>query len=247
MCVVAQEKASYKAAFGQLRDLKAEIEHLQLLLGQSRKKLQQDFQQWLAMVAQSQQQQHQHHPASMPGSPSFQQPKQEQDKLQPPPSMQSSSSRGSSRPGSARHCGRSLSSSSSTDQVQDASTHSQQPAVPGTSSSHGSRPASRAGGLARSLTTAAASGTQHEGSKQLLTRLYSSSVSGQSSQEPAAGLVLAAQPFMREQPRLDLSGVDPKLLQIAAPYLTGNAEADADIIKFYEARERLLQMKQQGM
>lgn len=38
-----------------------------------------------------------------------------------------------------------------------------------------------------------------------------------------------------------LAGVDPAVLAAARPYLTGNAEADADIIKFYEARAKLLQ------
>ncbi|KAF6266655.1 kinesin family member 6 [Scenedesmus sp. NREL 46B-D3] len=55
---IEQEKASYKSAFSHLRDLKGEIEHLQLLLEQSRQKLQRDFQQWLGMVAR-QQQEHQ--------------------------------------------------------------------------------------------------------------------------------------------------------------------------------------------
>jgi kinesin family protein 6/9 len=35
--------------------------------------------------------------------------------------------------------------------------------------------------------------------------------------------------------------VDPQVLQAAAPHLTGNAAADEDIIKFYEARAKLLQ------
>lgn len=34
--------------------------------------------------------------------------------------------------------------------------------------------------------------------------------------------------------------VDPAVLQKAKPLLTGNPEADRDIIKFYEARHRLV-------
>ena len=34
--------------------------------------------------------------------------------------------------------------------------------------------------------------------------------------------------------------VDPVVLQKAKPLLTGNAEADRDIIKFYQARHKLV-------
>ena len=34
--------------------------------------------------------------------------------------------------------------------------------------------------------------------------------------------------------------VDPVVLQKAKPLLTGNAEADRDIIKFYQARQKLV-------
>ena len=41
-------QASYKENFNRLRDLKKEIEHLQLLLEQSRHALQGDFEKWCA-------------------------------------------------------------------------------------------------------------------------------------------------------------------------------------------------------
>ena len=44
------EKARYKASFERLRNLKKEIEHLQLLLEQSRQKLQGDFEKWYVVV-----------------------------------------------------------------------------------------------------------------------------------------------------------------------------------------------------
>ncbi|EFJ44923.1 hypothetical protein VOLCADRAFT_33021, partial [Volvox carteri f. nagariensis] len=44
--LMEQEKARYKDAFGQLRELKKEIEHLHMLLEQSRTRLQRDFEQW---------------------------------------------------------------------------------------------------------------------------------------------------------------------------------------------------------
>lgn len=37
------------------------------------------------------------------------------------------------------------------------------------------------------------------------------------------------------------AGVDPAVMELARPYLTGNAEADEDIIKFYEAKHKLMQ------
>ena len=43
-----EEKRQYKDGFAQLRELKSEIEHLQHLLEQSRRRLQQDFEKWYA-------------------------------------------------------------------------------------------------------------------------------------------------------------------------------------------------------
>lgn len=35
--------------------------------------------------------------------------------------------------------------------------------------------------------------------------------------------------------------VDPAVLEAARPFLTGNPDADADIVKFYDAKLKLLQ------
>jgi hypothetical protein len=56
LALAAQEKARYKDAFGQLRELKKEIEHLHLLLEQSRTRLQRDFEQWMGLMLRQQQQ-----------------------------------------------------------------------------------------------------------------------------------------------------------------------------------------------
>ena len=53
--VVLQEKAAYKDAFARLRELKQEIEHLQMLLEQSRTKLQRDFEHWMSLMLRQQQ------------------------------------------------------------------------------------------------------------------------------------------------------------------------------------------------
>lgn len=50
-----QEKAAYKEAFAWLRELKQEIEHLQMLLEQSRTKLQRDFEHWMTLMLRQQQ------------------------------------------------------------------------------------------------------------------------------------------------------------------------------------------------
>jgi hypothetical protein len=57
-----QEKKRYKDAFNQLRDLKKEIEHLHLLLEQSRTRLQKDFEQWMTIMTRQQKQQQQNLP-----------------------------------------------------------------------------------------------------------------------------------------------------------------------------------------
>lgn len=45
-----QEKESYKASFDQLRNAKREIEHLHMLLEQSRVRLARDFEQWMGFM-----------------------------------------------------------------------------------------------------------------------------------------------------------------------------------------------------
>lgn len=46
---------AYKEAFARLRELKQEIEHLQMLLEQSRTKLQRDFEHWMTLMLRQQQ------------------------------------------------------------------------------------------------------------------------------------------------------------------------------------------------
>lgn len=55
--LIEKEKNAYHNPFNRLRDLKKEIEHLQMLLEQSRKRLTQDFEQWLTLMLRQQQQQ----------------------------------------------------------------------------------------------------------------------------------------------------------------------------------------------
>ncbi|GLI60663.1 hypothetical protein VaNZ11_002864, partial [Volvox africanus] len=55
--MMEQEKTRYKDVFGQLRELKKEIEHLHMLLELSRTRLQRDFEQWMGLMLRQQQQQ----------------------------------------------------------------------------------------------------------------------------------------------------------------------------------------------
>lgn len=47
---IEKEKLAYKTAFTRLKELKTEIEHLQLMLEQSRKRLQHDFEAWFGVL-----------------------------------------------------------------------------------------------------------------------------------------------------------------------------------------------------
>lgn len=205
-----QEKASYKADFSQLRDLKGEIEHLQMLLEQSRQRLQKDFQQWLSLIARQQQQQQ---------DPQQQQLQQAGEQL-----VTSSGSRGdggsnsnsSSRPLSARSYSR---------------------------SSSGSTAAGRDAGSLAASTSSTSSGSILQKSRSSVHSDHRSSSSGGSIQAARANSRDNLPKFSstaNTNPGLDLSKVDPAVLEAAAPHLTGNAAADEDIIKFYEARAKLL-------
>ena len=61
------EKQSYRESFNNLRDIKAEIEHLQRLLDTSKQKLQSDFEEWLRVAVK---QQRETKDSSSPASPS---------------------------------------------------------------------------------------------------------------------------------------------------------------------------------
>eukprot|EP00879_Flechtneria_rotunda_P004024 GHRR01004266.1.p3 GENE.GHRR01004266.1~~GHRR01004266.1.p3 ORF type:complete len:159 (+),score=89.67 GHRR01004266.1:769-1245(+) len=72
---------------------------------------------------------------------------------------------------------------------------------------------------------------------------YITGVPGQSSRGSSAGT--ASKPLSANESGFDLSKVDPQVLEAATPHLTGNAAADEDILRFYEARAKLLQKLRQ--
>ena len=57
---------------------------------------------------------------------------------------------------------------------------------------------------------------------------------------PPPKQVWAESPSKSTPPPPISSIVDPRVIELARPYLTGNAEADEDIIRFYEAKAKLM-------
>uniref|UniRef100_A0A383VGS4 Kinesin-like protein n=1 Tax=Tetradesmus obliquus TaxID=3088 RepID=A0A383VGS4_TETOB len=229
---IEQEKGSYKAAFSQLRDLKGEIEHLQLLLEQSRQRLQRDFQQWLGMVARQQQEhQQQQQGQQQPLLPHQQQQGIAQQAFEPQADQQQLSS--------LRQAGQQQQQDAGSKPVSIASSRPSSARLRESSSSsgRGARSDSAAGSLHRSVSQRQ---TPSSNGAVLGSVLGSKKSTGPGS---AAAVLLGRSSSLAGRPgkSLDLSQVDPQVLQAAAPHLTGNAAADEDIIKFYEARAKLLQ------
>eukprot|EP00877_Chromochloris_zofingiensis_P015099 jgi/Chrzof1/9843/Cz04g18020.t1 len=219
--LIEQEKEKYKDAFAQLRDLKGEIEHLQLLLEQSRQRVQKDFQQWMSLMLR-QQQQHQ------------------QQQQQQQASNSTLLTGGSGRPPSGRQ----------PSQVPPAAAGGAGYASPVPAPRQAWGPASPVHSLGGTTDTPLLPDKaaprlpghpQHMGGSPLLTNYPGSqpgsSLSAASSQPWTAG----GAAYSNGHAPLDLSAVDPDVLAAARPHLTGNVAADQDIIKFYEARQKLLQ------
>lgn len=215
-----QDTTAYRADFQRLRGLKVEIEHLQLLLEQSRTRLQKDFAAWCTAIQQQQQggqgqggpQQQLVQPAvtgagSRPatagrsGGGSGQQPTPPTSSMQPSPqqaipSQQQQQQQRGQPPGGATRGAASL--------------------QPGPSS------------------TLSSSSSSSRGSAHLAP----ADLGSEPAQGPAPQQQQGQQPPRQQQQ--DWSHVDPAVLSAASPHLTGNPAADADIIRFYEARAKLL-------
>lgn len=219
---IEQEKTSYKGAFDQLRSLKQEIEHLQLLLEQSRQRLQRDFQQWMALMAQQQQQQQ----GAVPHSP--------QGVSAADHSGGSTSISTSMKPGQLSYNGAQLQAKGQTSALGPPSPSVQY------SGNHGS--------IRSSVDVASPSGRQHPPPPKQAwgpnTPSLPDTPSVRSERPPSRASSISTSSST-------LSGmgyaqsVPPAVLAAAQPFLTGNPQADADIIKFYEARAKLLQKMSQ--
>lgn len=346
---IEADKARYKTAFGRLRELKQEIEQLQLMLEQSRTRLQKDFQQWVAVMTRYQQQQQQQqgggggaamrHSGQQPlaaaassngGSPhanrgsvisstvgagysSHASPTAPGSQWQPPgdspgrnmlsiargqgaaphtngsalytPMQSPEKPAGPSRQPIAMHSPTAYGTASPGHSQKGSPTHSsgagmgafanRSPAHAG-SSARSSLQLVGGGGGGGSMSTAlrtsngglsqpsalhssaagspigpsrqawAAAGSPTGGKNghgpplnQSLAQLrQSANGGGHSSTSGSASLSASVAELMQT--------VDASVLEAAKPYLTGNVEADADIIKFYEARAKLLQNMSTG-
>lgn len=236
------ERTAYRDAVAQLREMKQEVEQLQAVLEHRRARLQQDFQAWWRIVSSA--------AAGAGGgdrggdraddwriaamqaaslavaSPDPVQPLMQQfSQAQQPPQQHSSSAAG--QPSFAGWVG---------------------PSMPDPNSRPGIGPE----------TAAAAVSVQRRRSSICSSRSsMSQPPAGWSStqQQAAAGLptaaiapldppevqpaAAAATPALAPPPD-PLSGVDPEVLAAARPLLTGDPGADADIVRFYQARAALL-------
>lgn len=163
------EKTRYRTAFESLKDLKQEIDNIQMLLEKSRKQLTKDFEQWLELMQRQQ--------GGAPGPVAQVQP--------PAPAM----------------------------------------AAP-------QLPVREAWGGASVAGSSVASSMQFRTSQAPAPAPIASVRSSSSNGAPGAPL--------------DVSGIDPAVLQAAKPLLTGNVEADRDILRFYVARQNLLKARQEG-
>ncbi len=67
-------------------------------------------------------------------------------------------------------------------------------------------------------------------------------------QDPAASAATSGSPQLEapSQPSEDFANVDPAVMKLVAPLLTGNAIADRNIVRFYEHRAQLLRRQQPG-
>ncbi|KAG2448578.1 hypothetical protein HYH02_006469 [Chlamydomonas schloesseri] len=256
--LMEQEKARYRDAFNQLRDLKKEIEHLHLLLEQSRTRLQRDFEQWMGLMLRQQQQQQQQGGAAglpPPGPSPAMSPMRPSGAVQQPgvprqawgDAGAASSPSASPAPGPGpRGSGGSFTLGPSP------GGSATPPPLPGA----GGQWATPVGLRASGGSSPALGGNAGYGNGQLapggMHGLGPGPGPGSGAGSPAVTRTSSGVPVV---PQHGLShpssgpgpqGVDPAVLEMARPFLTGNPDADADIVKFYEAKAKLMQKLSAG-
>lgn len=208
-----QERAAYHEAYGRLKEVKAEIDGVQAALERARVRLQRDFQAWFSAMAGKAGDS----AAAAPRVPMGPAPLAQQAGAQQPPQEQA-------RPASA----------------------GTGPAVVRPGGGAGSRSGSSAVGSVvpqGSISPAHAPGqAQHPWSPG--PRPGTSQQAQQLKQPHLQAPDAAAQPQATGQPAGQTAdpsvGVDADVLAAAKPLLTGNPQADGDIIRFYQARAALL-------
>jgi kinesin family protein 6/9 len=232
-----QEKGAYRQAYSELRDVKVEVDGLQASLERARGRLQRDFQAWFAAMQRSAgsgcgsgmaQQQHvaqkpeQMGQTSVAKAGNVHEGRQEQhDWLIP--AMSSSAALQQEVAASSTAALPSFSSWKTAPSFN----FGQQKAQPGgTDSSPGATP--RAHNPQRRQEVQQQDARRRSGPPR--TQEWHAAQHEQNQQQSEAGMP-SADPF---------DGVDPAVLAAARPLLTGNPEADADIVRFYQARHALL-------
>ena len=206
----------YREACSQLRDAKAEIDGEQALLERSRARLQRDFQAWYAAMAAS--------------------------------TGTGADSSGTVQAAEAAPAGGQQPQSLAQQQhqklkLQLAGPNAQQPDDAGAWSIPAAARAPTGSSLQGLPAPAASMAPAVQPADDITSSAWPQPASMQLRQQPAA----AAGPPQQEQaaaapaPAADpYAGVAPEVLAAARPLLTGNPQADADIIRFYQARAALL-------
>ncbi|KAL4859263.1 Kinesin-like protein KIF6 [Chlorella vulgaris] len=240
-----EEKGVYREACGALRSIKAEVEGMQAMLGRARARLQRDFQAWYAVMSRCD------HEAGAEGAGAtaagtLQQQQQLEDGERlagaerqqigvPATSLQLASSQPKQQQQEQQQQRQSewtIAAEGSNAGRGDGAP--QPPAALPSFSSWRSAPAlftfDQRGGLGK----AASSETSHVADVQPQPAHRQQQQQQQQQQQP--------QPHLQEGAAAPdpCAGVDAEVLAAARPLLTGNLEADTDIIKFYQARQALL-------
>ncbi|GIM04993.1 hypothetical protein Vretimale_9468, partial [Volvox reticuliferus] len=232
--LMEQEKARYKDAFGQLRELKKEIEHLHMLLEQSRTRLQRDFEQWLGLMLRQQQQQEQQGapPETMAAA----------GMLVPNASPHSRRSPAGPPPVPRQAWGDPATSTSSSFSAVPSGRAAGPVPVP--------RPGPGAPQASWAIGSPSTSQTFQSPNGSMPTAYGYGPGPGPGPGPGGNGGGASGMRSSTGQLPIGgggggaggrLQGVDPSVLEAARPFLTGNPDADADIIKFYEAKAKLLQ------
>lgn len=237
----SQERLQYKDAFERLRGLKAEIEHLQMLLGQGAARQQHDFELWLAVMRRQAGQ-----PPALPAKPRDQ------------PSDSVRTGPGTSQEGDdARDIGTkaaqpSMQAAGPSQPVQAAGPSQRHP-LPVLQRRNADEPSSWNGANANIVVREEAhsngmaelvDGHGNAPGAHLFGLADRSGATGVQSHAVVtdAGIAVRdASMHSSEQPATsEFNDVDPEVMAAARPLLTGNAAADRDIVRFYVARAALL-------
>ncbi|PNW88606.1 hypothetical protein CHLRE_01g036800v5 [Chlamydomonas reinhardtii] len=254
--LMEQEKARYRDAFNQLRELKKEIEHLHLLLEQSRTRLQRDFEQWMGLMLRQQQQQQQQAAAGLPPSgpsPAMSPMRPSAAAQQPGMPRQAWGDAGAAPSPSASPApgpGPSSSGGSLTRGPSPGGSAAAPPPLPGAGGQWATPVGLRAsGGNSPALGSHGYGNGHPSGMHGLGPGPGPGPGSGAASPavtRTGSGVAVQQHAAAHSSGGPSMQGVDAAVLEMARPFLTGNPDADADIVKFYEAKAKLMQKLSAG-